>query len=160
MGYVKDSVFLPPLPHDLLELWRRIIAAISDIERDMLQRVWAEMDYRREVCCVTKGGHIQHLRGTQKSIREFVSICRSPYATLSAIQVCRFYNLSQGIKNNTVYVCMCIYIYIYIYVCVCVCVCVCVSAGLWWYIHDVNVVRSYLSDISWKVPYSSLAYGD
>ena len=33
------------------------------IDRDVLQRVWAEMDYRFDVCLVTKGGHIQLLRG-------------------------------------------------------------------------------------------------
>jgi hypothetical protein len=30
-------------------------------DSDMLQRVWAEMDYRLDVCRVTKGGHIEHL---------------------------------------------------------------------------------------------------
>ena len=38
----------------------------------MLQQVWAEMDYRLEACRVTKVGHIQHLRGMQKSIGEFL----------------------------------------------------------------------------------------
>jgi hypothetical protein len=44
-GYVKDSVFVPPLPWDLPELRRRIITAISRIDREMLRQVWAEMDY-------------------------------------------------------------------------------------------------------------------
>jgi hypothetical protein len=48
-GYVKDKVFVPPVPRNLPELRRRIIAAISQIDRDMLQRVWAEMDYRFDV---------------------------------------------------------------------------------------------------------------
>jgi hypothetical protein len=56
MGCVNDSVFLAPLPQDLPELRRRITAAVSVINRDMLQRVWVEMDYRLDVC-VTKGGH-------------------------------------------------------------------------------------------------------
>jgi sulfur relay (sulfurtransferase) DsrC/TusE family protein len=30
-------------------------------DRDMLQRVWAEMDYRLDVCRVTEGGHTEHL---------------------------------------------------------------------------------------------------
>jgi hypothetical protein len=30
-------------------------------DRDMLQRVLAEMDYLLDVCRVTKGGHIEHL---------------------------------------------------------------------------------------------------
>jgi hypothetical protein len=60
-GYVKVSVFVPPLPWDLLELGRRIIVAISRIDREMLRRVWAEIDYRLDVYRVTKGGHIEHL---------------------------------------------------------------------------------------------------
>jgi len=60
-GYVKDSVFLLPLPHDLPELRTEIIPAISGIDCDMLQLVWVEMDYWLDVCHVTRGGHIQHL---------------------------------------------------------------------------------------------------
>jgi hypothetical protein len=60
-GYNKDSVFVPPLPWDLPKLRRRIIAAISSIDCEMLRRVWAEIDYRLDVCHITKGGHIGHL---------------------------------------------------------------------------------------------------
>jgi hypothetical protein len=42
-GYVKDSALPPPLPRDMAGLRRRDITAISEINRDMLQRVWAEM---------------------------------------------------------------------------------------------------------------------
>jgi hypothetical protein len=31
------------------------------IDRDMPTRVWNEMDYRIDVCRITKGGHIAHL---------------------------------------------------------------------------------------------------
>ena len=65
-GYVKDSVFLQPVPQDLPELGIRIIAAISEIDCDLLQRKWAEMDYRLDVCRVTKGGHQQHLEVCKK----------------------------------------------------------------------------------------------
>jgi hypothetical protein len=56
-GYVNDPVFLPLVPEDLPELRRRIIAAVSNVDRDMLQRVQAEVDYnyRLDVCRVTKG---------------------------------------------------------------------------------------------------------
>jgi hypothetical protein len=37
------------------------------IDHDTLTRVWNEMDYRIDVCCITKGGHIEHLwRGKEK----------------------------------------------------------------------------------------------
>jgi hypothetical protein len=39
-GYVKDKVYVPPLPRDLPELRQRIVRAVDTIEVDMLQRVW------------------------------------------------------------------------------------------------------------------------
>lgn len=49
------SVLLP-LPQELPELQRRILNAISEIDPDMVQQVWAKMDYQLDICCVTKGG--------------------------------------------------------------------------------------------------------
>jgi hypothetical protein len=72
MDYVKDCVFLLPLPHDLPELRRWIVASISEISRDLLQRVWAEMDYRIDVWPVTKCGHTQQLWGTRDEFGEFL----------------------------------------------------------------------------------------
>jgi hypothetical protein len=60
VGIFKDCVFLTSLPQNLLELQRQIIAAISATDCDMLQQVWAEMDYQLEVYHVTKGGHTYH----------------------------------------------------------------------------------------------------
>jgi hypothetical protein len=60
-GYVKDVVYVPPLPNDLQELRQRIIAAVATINRDMLERVWTETDYRIDVCSVTRGFHIECL---------------------------------------------------------------------------------------------------
>ena len=41
-------------PQDQPELRSRIIVAISEVVRDMLQRVWAERGYLLDVYCVTK----------------------------------------------------------------------------------------------------------
>jgi hypothetical protein len=60
-GYVKDSLFLLPLPQDLPELQSEIIPAISGIDCDMLQQVWVEIDYWFDACHITRGGHIVHL---------------------------------------------------------------------------------------------------
>jgi hypothetical protein len=60
-GYVKDRVYVPPLPRDLPELRLRILDAVATIDVHMLERVWQELDYRTDVCRVTKGGHIEHL---------------------------------------------------------------------------------------------------
>jgi hypothetical protein len=38
-----------------------VVAAVSAIDDDVLRRVWDELDYRIEVCHVTRGAHIEHL---------------------------------------------------------------------------------------------------
>jgi hypothetical protein len=49
------------MPRDLSQLRRRIVEAVTAIDRQILQRVWQELDYRIDICRVTKGGHIEHL---------------------------------------------------------------------------------------------------
>ena len=39
----------------------RIRTAIETITADILQTVWNELDYRVDVCRITKGAHIEHL---------------------------------------------------------------------------------------------------
>ena len=48
-GFVKDTVFVPPLPANLQDLWNRITAALALVDRDVLTRVWNEMEYRIDV---------------------------------------------------------------------------------------------------------------
>jgi hypothetical protein len=49
------------LPANLQYLRNLITAAAAQVDRDMLTRVWNEMDYRKNVSRITKGGHIEHL---------------------------------------------------------------------------------------------------
>ena len=56
-GYVKDSIYITPLPAMLLELRRRITAAIENVAQDMLERVWHERDHCLDVCHITHGAH-------------------------------------------------------------------------------------------------------
>jgi len=60
-GFVKDTVFVPPLSANLQDVRNRITAAVALVDRDMLTRVWKEMDYRIDICRNTKGGHVEHL---------------------------------------------------------------------------------------------------
>jgi len=60
-GYVKDQVYVPPIPANIPELKVRIKTAIEIIIADMLQTVWNELDYRVDVCRIAKGAHIEHL---------------------------------------------------------------------------------------------------
>ena len=53
--FVKDTVFVPPVPANLQELCDRIAAAVALIVRDMLTRVWNELDYLLDVCRISQG---------------------------------------------------------------------------------------------------------
>jgi hypothetical protein len=57
-GCVKDQIFVPPLPRDLADLKARIIAVVKNIDAPMLTRVWQELEYRIDVCRVTRGEHL------------------------------------------------------------------------------------------------------
>ena len=46
---------------NLQELRGRITAAVALIYRDMLTRVWNELDYRLDVCRISQCGDIEHL---------------------------------------------------------------------------------------------------
>jgi len=48
-------------PQDLADLKPRIIAAVKNIDAPKLTRVWQELEYRIDVCRVTRGAHIEHL---------------------------------------------------------------------------------------------------
>jgi hypothetical protein len=49
------------MPRDLPQLRKRILDAVAAIDRQMLQRVWQELDYMIDICRVTKGEYIEHL---------------------------------------------------------------------------------------------------
>jgi hypothetical protein len=42
-GYVKDKVFVPPLPASIPDLKNRITVAVETTTHDMLIRVWQEL---------------------------------------------------------------------------------------------------------------------
>ena len=47
-GYVKELVFVPPLPAKIEEMKQRITAALETVTKDMLQQVWHELEYHAE----------------------------------------------------------------------------------------------------------------
>jgi hypothetical protein len=61
VAMVGRTQYIPPLPRDLAYLKARIIAAVKNIDAPMLTRVWQELEYRVDVCRVTRGAHIEHL---------------------------------------------------------------------------------------------------
>jgi hypothetical protein len=60
-GFIKDRVFVPPLPATMVDLRARITAAMRVIAHDMLQKVWQELDYQLDVCRVAGGAYIERL---------------------------------------------------------------------------------------------------
>ena len=91
------------MPHDLPQLRQRIVEAVADIDRQMLQRVSQELDYRMDICRVTKGAHIEHLYGRT----ETWSVSLSVDMLLSAVSVFVVAQSSseipEGLMNNPVY---------------------------------------------------------
>ena len=59
--YVKNQVYVPPLPASIPELKIRIRITVETITADMLQTVWNELNYLVDVCRITKGAHMEHL---------------------------------------------------------------------------------------------------
>jgi len=58
---VKDKVFVPSQTVSVYDLKNGITVAMETITPDLLIRVWQELDYRFDVCRVTKISHIEHL---------------------------------------------------------------------------------------------------
>ena len=72
-------------------------ATVALVDRDMLTRVWNEMDYRTDVCRITKGGHIEHLWNMKKKNLESLSLYqRKNYRdALSSVFVANFLIVSR-----------------------------------------------------------------
>jgi len=49
-GYVKNQVYIPPLPTGIPKLKVRIRTTIETTTTDILQTVWNKQDYRVDVC--------------------------------------------------------------------------------------------------------------
>jgi hypothetical protein len=74
-GYFKERVFVRTLPRDLADLKARIIATVKNIDAPMLC-AWQELEYRIDVCSVSRGAHIEHLYFvTKKSFSIFSCGC-------------------------------------------------------------------------------------
>ncbi|PSN43273.1 hypothetical protein C0J52_11470, partial [Blattella germanica] len=86
--------FWPPNSPDLTPcdffLLDDLKQAVASVDADMLQRVWDELDYRIDVCRVTRGAHIKHLRPPLQTSENGVKI---PYIVfvLQADEVVYFF---------------------------------------------------------------------
>ena len=100
---MKDTVFVPPLPANLQDLRNRITAAVALVDRDMLTRVWNEMDYCIDVCRITKGGYIEHLWNMYKKNLENFSIGVRTTMIRWVVYLLRIFKTFHGLMNNPVF---------------------------------------------------------
>jgi hypothetical protein len=54
-----DTVSLSTFAANVMEQWTLITAAVAEVMPEMLQSVWQETDYRRDVCRITNGSHTE-----------------------------------------------------------------------------------------------------
>jgi hypothetical protein len=60
-GFVKDNVYIPPMPVDLQELRDRIVNTIALVDVTFLDKLWNKLEYHLDVCHITRGSRIEHL---------------------------------------------------------------------------------------------------
>jgi hypothetical protein len=53
-GFVKDNVYIPPMPVDLQELRDRIVNAIALVDVTFLNKLWDKLEYHLDVCRKTQ----------------------------------------------------------------------------------------------------------
>jgi len=58
--YIKENVFVPPLPAGLEEPQARTIEAVASIEADVIHRIWDEIADRWDIRRVTTEIHTEH----------------------------------------------------------------------------------------------------
>jgi hypothetical protein len=57
-GFVKDNVYIPPMPVDLQGLRDRIVNTIALVDASFLVVLWDRLEYRLDVGLITTGSHI------------------------------------------------------------------------------------------------------
>jgi hypothetical protein len=60
-GFVKDNVYIPPMPVDLQELRDMIVNTIAVVHVTFLGKLWVELEYCLDVCHITRGSNIEYL---------------------------------------------------------------------------------------------------
>jgi hypothetical protein len=61
LGFVKDNVYIPPMPVDFQEIRDRIVNTIALLDVNFLDKLWDKLEYYRDVCRITRGSHIEQI---------------------------------------------------------------------------------------------------
>jgi hypothetical protein len=59
LRFVKDNVYITPLPTNADDPWVRITGTVAEVTPDKLRRIWAGIHYRWDVCSAMYGSHIE-----------------------------------------------------------------------------------------------------
>lgn len=62
---------MPPLPATLNEVQNHITTLITTVDSNMLRRVWGELQYRKDICCVTRKPHRASLNVSKQIFIDF-----------------------------------------------------------------------------------------
>ena len=112
-GFVKDTVFVPPLPTNLRDLRNRITAAVALVDRDMLTRVERDGLSHRCLPYYQMWTHWASVKCLKKTWRVSFSIGVRITMIRCVVHLLRIFKMFHGLMNNLV--CVCVYIYIYIH---------------------------------------------
>jgi hypothetical protein len=72
------------------------------VDRNMLTRVWNEMDYRIDVCRINKGGHIEDLLNYVKKYKVILSIGVRTTVIHCVVYLLLIFKMFHGLMNNPV----------------------------------------------------------
>jgi hypothetical protein len=106
MSNLDDAADIKPvikfLPRYLPQLRRRIVEAVAAIDCQMLQRVWQELDYKIDICRVTKGGHTEHLQSRTEIWSVSPSVEMLPFGVTIPASVPQRSKIPEGLMNYPV----------------------------------------------------------
>jgi hypothetical protein len=54
-------MYMPPMPNVTEELRNCISQAMLQVDKEMLDSIWAELEYHWDISHVTKAAHTEHL---------------------------------------------------------------------------------------------------
>jgi hypothetical protein len=60
---MEDAIYMPPMPNSI-EALKIQITHHTGLDGGMSVRIWTELDFHWDICCVTKKEHIEHFYET------------------------------------------------------------------------------------------------
>jgi hypothetical protein len=60
-GFMKDNVYILPMPVGIQEIQDRTVNTIALVDANFLNELWDKLEYCLYVCHITRGSHIEHL---------------------------------------------------------------------------------------------------